>query len=105
MRRREFLGLISGTAAWPLAARAQQTGMPVIGVLSPQSAGPTTASRIAGFLQGLSETQYMAGRTDPFGKAEYEKLSMSYLRLAEQAATRREQTAKRGISPPFPEQP
>ena len=62
MRRREFLVVLSGAAAWPLAARAQQTIIPVVGVLSPQSAGPTTASRVAGFLQGLSETQYTAGR-------------------------------------------
>ena len=62
MRRWEFIGLISGAAAWPLAVRAQQTGIPVAGVLSPQSAGPTTASRVAGFLEGLAEAQYVAGR-------------------------------------------
>jgi len=62
MRRWEFIGLISGAAAWPLAVRAQQTGIPVVGVLSPQSAGPTTASRVAGFLEGLAEAQYVAGR-------------------------------------------
>jgi hypothetical protein len=52
----------------------------------------------AGELAALAKAQ-----TDPFGKAEYEKLSMTYLRLAEQAASRREQTAKRGISAAFPE--
>jgi putative ABC transport system substrate-binding protein len=62
MRRREFLGVLSGAAAWPLAARAQKTGLPVVGFLSPQSWGPLMASRVAGFLQGLSEAQYVEGR-------------------------------------------
>jgi len=63
MRRREFLGLIGGAAAtWPLAASAQPSGMPVIGVLSPQSPGPTTATRIAGFLKGLAESNYTVGQ-------------------------------------------
>src|SRR4051794_37142669 len=62
MRRRKFFGVMGGAVVWPLSARAQQAGIPVVGVLSPQSAGPTTASRVAGFLQGLSEMQYMAGR-------------------------------------------
>ncbi len=62
MRRREFLSLAGGATVWPFAAGAQQTGIPVVGVLSPQSAGPTTASRVAGFLQGLSEMQYVVGR-------------------------------------------
>ena len=62
MRRRTFIAGLAGTAAWPLAARAQQTGLPVIGVLSPQSPGPMVASRIAGLLQGLSELQYVEPR-------------------------------------------
>jgi putative tryptophan/tyrosine transport system substrate-binding protein len=59
MRRREFLGVLGSAATWPLTARAQQ-GMPVVGLVSPQSAGPA-ATRIAGFNKGLSEQGYVDG--------------------------------------------
>jgi putative tryptophan/tyrosine transport system substrate-binding protein len=61
VKRREFLGVLGGTAAWPLAARAQQPAMRVIGMLSagsPQS----DAFRLAAFRQGLNETGCMEGR-------------------------------------------
>jgi len=62
MRRREFITLVAGAAvAWPLAARAQQAAMPVIGFL----AGPTASaskSPLAGFRQGLRQTGYVEGQ-------------------------------------------
>jgi putative tryptophan/tyrosine transport system substrate-binding protein len=61
MRRREFITLVGGAAAWPLAAKAHQPAMPVIGFL----AGPTAkgrASLIAAFQKGLTELGYSDGR-------------------------------------------
>ena len=61
LRRREFIAGLGGAAAWPLAVRAQQTALPVIGLLAGASA-VQTADRMAGFHRGLSETGYVEGR-------------------------------------------
>jgi putative ABC transport system substrate-binding protein len=59
MRRRAFITLLGGATAWPLATRAQQPAIPVIGLIS---SGTSTPRRLAAFRAGLGETGYVDGQ-------------------------------------------
>src|SRR5215813_4141505 len=75
-RRRAFITLVGGAAAWPLAARAQQASSPVVALLS---SGRLPESLIGFFRQGLAEYGYVEGRTVVIdyrhGDNQYERLA------------------------------
>src|SRR5262249_31253010 len=76
VKRREFITLLAGAAAWPLIARAQQTSSPVVALLS---SGRLPESLIGIFRQGLAEQGYVEGRNVIIdyrhGDNQYERLA------------------------------
>ena len=63
MKRREFITLLGGAAAWPLAARAQQAAMPRVGFLRDATfPEPDETHRVTAFQQGMKATGYVEGR-------------------------------------------
>jgi putative ABC transport system substrate-binding protein len=61
MRRREFIAFVGAVAAWPLASRAQQRAMPVIGFMNAADA-ESDKQQLAAFLKGLEEVGYVDGK-------------------------------------------
>jgi putative tryptophan/tyrosine transport system substrate-binding protein len=82
MKRREVIAVLGSAAAWPLAARAQQPPMPVVGYLDALSPG-VSAPRIAVFRRGLAEADYVEGRNVAI---EYRWAEGQYDRLPEMAS-------------------
>jgi putative ABC transport system substrate-binding protein len=77
VKRREFITLLGGTAAWPLPAGAQQAALPVVGFIRDGSAD-ANARYAAAFLKGLNETGYVEGQNVT---VEYHWLEGQYDRL------------------------
>ena len=82
MKRRKFIGLVGGAAAWPLAARAQQPSIPVVGWLGATTPGANARSMQA-FQRGLSETGFVDGQSV---KIEYRWAENRYAQLPAMAA-------------------
>ena len=67
MRRRDFIGTLSGTALWPVAAHAQQSAMPVVGFLSGRSLA-SDSHLVAMFSRALNEQNARPPNSNPGGR-------------------------------------
>jgi ABC-type uncharacterized transport system substrate-binding protein len=80
LRRRDFITLAAAAATLPAAARAQQSGMPVIGLLDPTVPDEATADRLRAFAQGLSDAGFTEGRNVAieyrWGEGKIDRLSL-----------------------------
>src|SRR5262249_57508098 len=103
MKRREFVTLLGGAAAWPLAARAQQPAMPVIGFLAPLS---TNEDQLRGFRQGLKQAGFLEGENVSILYRSAENEMDKLPALADDLARRRGPgIATPGPPPPLPPTP
>ena len=98
MRRREFIALVGSAAAWPLAARAQQPGMPVIGFLHSASPEPY-APQVNVFRQSLKEAGYVEGQNVAIEYRWAENQIARLPTLATELANRRASVIVAGGSP------
>jgi putative tryptophan/tyrosine transport system substrate-binding protein len=99
VNRRRFIKLVGGAVvAWPLAARAQQPAMPVVGFLN-QEASELTANNVTGFRKGLSETGFVENQNVAieyrWSEGRYEQLPQLAAKLVNRKVAQREHTLAR----------